>query len=171
MWVYGCSYCVTCDRLLLAWLALRALCLYCGHVEAFLWSTTSPLQKVSGWDFFIGLFWYIFLWVYIFPQFPFSQFYSERILSLWKARWKVCMCAKCCIALTGLSEQSQKESCCTICCCCLFFSPPLLRCHHFPQVLISNDKGCLILQECDRCKFLSHTHTHTHTHTDFDSTR
>lgn len=147
---------------MLAWLELQAVCLYCGHVESFLWSTTSPLHKVTGWDFLLVCF-DISFWESIFsPQFPIWRFYSERIVLLWKARCKVCMCAKCCIALTGLSEQSQKESCCMICCCCLFHPPPP-RCHHFPQVLISNDKVCLILQECDRCKFLTHTHTHRHT--------
>lgn len=35
----------------------------------------------------------------------------------------------------------------------------VLRCHPFPQVLISNDRGRLIWQECDRCKF--HTHNST----------
>lgn len=108
----------------------------------------------SRWvKFLICLFKNFFLWVYF--VLPLASLFWKYLV-LWKACYKVCMCV-CCIVcdravyVVSSSLNEEKETC-TICCCCLFS-------HHYPSVLISNDRVCLIWQACDRCKF--HTRNST----------
>lgn len=111
-------------------------------------------------------YWFVLIFLfgsqYFPPNFPFDDFILKGLFYYGRHGAR-CVCVRN-VALRWLGCLSSLKRRVVVRFVAVVYSiPPPPRCHHFPQVLISNDKVCLILQECDRCKFLTHTHTHRHT--------